>query len=210
MRFGENALKVIDAVKQKIRQIEPGLPEGVVVRTAHDRSGLIYRSIATSIVTLADELAITALICLLFLWHVRSGLVAAVVLPLGILVAFLAMNLAGINANIMSISGIAVAIGTMVDSSIVVVENLHKHKEKSPEADHWELVRRSAQEVGPGLFVALLVVTVSFVPVFALQGQAGRLFKPLAFTKTFAMAAAALLSVTVIPILAGYFARPSS
>ena len=207
MRFGENALKVIDSVKQKIRQIEPGLPEGVVIRTAYDRSGLIHRSIDTLIVTLAEELAITAFICLLFLWHVRSGLVAAMVLPLGILASFIAMNLAGINANIMSISGIAVAIGTMVDSSIVVVENLHKHKEKSPQADHWELVRRSAQEVGPGLFVALLVVTVSFVPVFALQGQAGRLFKPLAFTKTFAMAAAALISVTVVPILAGYFVR---
>lgn len=207
MRFGENALEVIDAVKDKIRQLEAGLPEGVVIRTAYDRSALIHRSIGTLKRTLAEELAITAVICLIFLLHVRSGLVAAAVLPLGILVSFIAMRLAGINANIMSMSGIAVAIGTMVDSSIVMVENLHKHKETSPDGGHWELVRRSAQEVGPGLFLALLVITVSFLPVFALEGQAGRLFKPLAFTKTFAMAAGALIAVTVIPSLMGFLVR---
>ncbi len=207
MRFGENALTVIDAVKDKIKQIESGLPEGVIIRSAYDRSGLIHRSIDTLKHTLAEELAITALIIVLFLFHIRSAIVAAVVLPLGILMAFLVMKLLGINANIMSISGIAVAIGTMVDSSIVAVENLHKHKEKTPDADHWELVRMSAQEVGPGLFTALLVVTVAFLPVFALEGQAGRLFKPLAATKTFAMAAAALIAITVIPILTGLFVR---
>ena len=177
------------------------------IRTAYDRSGLIERSIDTLKETLAEELAITAIICLIFLLHVRSGLVAAAVLPLGILLAFIVMKLAGINANIMSISGIAVAIGTMVDSSIVMVENLHKHKEHNPNADHWEQVKLAAQEVGPGLFVALLVITVSFLPVFALEGQAGRLFKPLAFTKTFAMAAAALIAVMVIPSLMGFFVR---
>ncbi len=207
MRFGENALTVIDSVKEKIKQIEAGLPEGVVIRSAYDRSRLIHRSIDTLKHTLAEELAITAIIIVVFLFHIRSALVAAVVLPLGILMAFLGMNLLGINANIMSISGIAVAIGTMVDSSIVVVENLHKHKEKTPDADHWQLVRISAQEVGPGLFTALLVVTVAFLPVFALEGQAGRLFKPLAATKTFAMAAAAFIAITVIPILTGLFVR---
>jgi Cu(I)/Ag(I) efflux system membrane protein CusA/SilA len=199
---------VIDAVKERMKKLEAGLPEGVVVRTAYDRSPLIHRSIDTLKVTLSEELLITTIICLLFLFHLRSALVAAVVLPLGILVSFLVMNLAGINANIMSLAGIAVAIGTMVDASVVVVENLHKHKEKAPPgASHWELVRRSAREVGPGLFVSLLVVTVSFLPVFALQGQSGRLFKPLAFTKTFAMGASAVIAVTVIPVLAGYFVR---
>ncbi len=207
MRFGENALQVIDDVKAKIEEIEPGLPEGVRIRTAYDRSGLIHRSIDTLKETLTEELAITAIICLIFLLHVRSGLVAAAVLPLGILLAFIVMKLFGINANIMSISGIAVAIGTMVDSSIVMVENLHKHKEHNPNAKHWEQVKLAAQEVGPGLFVALLVITVSFLPVFALEGQAGRLFKPLAFTKTFAMAAGALIAVTVIPALMGFFVR---
>ncbi|REJ65694.1 MAG: AcrB/AcrD/AcrF family protein [Planctomycetota bacterium] len=207
MRFGENALKVIEDVKAKIEEIEPGLPEGVRIRTAYDRSGLIHRSIDTLKETLAEELAITAIICLIFLLHVRSGLVAAAVLPLGILLAFIVMKLCGINANIMSISGIAVAIGTMVDSSIVMVENLHKHKEHNPDASHWEQVKVAAQEVGPGLFVALLVITVSFLPVFALEGQAGRLFKPLAFTKTFAMAAGALIAVMVIPSLMGFFVR---
>ena len=207
MRFGENALEVIQRVKEKIEKIEPGLPEGVRVRTAYDRSGLIERSIRTLKITLAEELAITAVICLIFLMHVRSGLVAAAVLPLGILLSFIVMRLCGINANIMSLSGIAVAIGTMVDSSIVMVENLHKHKEQNPHAGHWQQVKDSAREVGPGLFVALLVITVSFLPVFALEGQAGRMFKPLAFTKTFAMASAALIAVMVIPTLMGLLVR---
>ena len=257
MRQGENALQVIEDVKAKIEELEPGLPEGVVVRTAYDRSGLINRSIKTLTKTLMEELAITAIICLLFLarlpsallailislatmvmWYVltnviglpigvtitmatvvlivalillpsvRSPVVAAIVLPLGILVSFLVMKLCGVNANIMSLSGIAVAIGTMVDSSIVMVENLHKHKELAPPgANHWQMVKKSAQEVGPGLFVALLVITVGFLPVFAFEGQDGRLFKPLAFTKTFAMAAGAIIAVTVIPILLGFFVR---
>lgn len=208
MRYGENALEVINAVKEKIRQLEPGLPDGVVIRTGYDRSGLIHRSINTLKVTLAEELAITTLICLMFLFHVRSALVAAIVLPLGILMAFIVMNLIGVGANIMSLAGIAVAVGTMVDASVVMVENLHKHKESAlPDESHWELVKRSAQEVGPGLFASLLVVTVSFLPVFVLQGQAGRLFKPLAFTKTFSMAAAAIIAVTLIPVLLGFFVR---
>ncbi len=192
-------------MKEKIRQIEAGLPAGVVIRSAYDRSGLIHRSIDTLIHTLGEELLITSIICLIFLLHVRSTLVAAAVLPLGILLAFIIMKLTGIHADIMSMSGIAVAIGAMVDSSIVMVENLHKHKESNPDADHWQLVKIAAQEVGPGLFVALLVVTVSFLPVFVLQGQAGRLFKPLAFTKSFAMGAAAFIAVTVIPVLMGFF-----
>jgi len=207
MRYGENALKTIENVKRKIEELEPGLPDGVVIRSAYDRSGLIQRSVDTLKVTLTEELAITAIICLIFLLHIRSGLVAAAVLPLGILASFIVMKLAGVNANIMSISGIAVAIGTMVDSSIVMVENLHKQKEQNPGAPHWELVKSSAQEVGPGLFSALLVITVSFLPVFALQGQAGRMFKPLAITKTLAMAAAAIIAVTVIPPLMGLFVR---
>ncbi|MBW3541954.1 MAG: efflux RND transporter permease subunit, partial [Planctomycetes bacterium] len=207
MRFGENALTTIDAVKQKIEQIESGLPEGVVIRSAYDRSELIRRAIGTLRTTLTEELLVTAAICIIFLLHVRSGLVAAAVLPLGILVAFIVMKFVGISANIMSLSGIAVAFGAMVDSSIVMVENLHKHKERQPHADHWELVKIAAQEVGPGLFIALLSVTFAFLPVFTLEGQSGRLFRPLAFTKTFAMAAAAIISVTVIPFLMGYFVR---
>lgn len=208
MRFGENALKTIEAVKAKIRRIEPGLPPGVVIRSAYDRSGLIQRSIETLKHTLAEELGITTLVCLVFLLHVQSTLVAAVVLPLGILVTFLLMRILGINANIMSLAGIAVAIGAMVDAAVVLVENVHKHKEKAgPDTDHWELVKKASQEVGSGLFHSLLVITVSFLPVFALHGQAGRLFKPLAFTKTFAMASSAFLAVTVIPILMGLFIR---
>lgn len=208
MRYGENALATIDAVKERIRQLEAGLPEGVVIRTAYDRSALIRRSVNTLKHTLAEELLITTLVCLVFLWHVRSTLVAAVVLPLGILVSFIIMNLMGINANIMSLAGIAVAIGAMVDASVVLVENLHKHKERAkPDEDHWTLVARAAKEVGPGLFHSLLVITVSFLPVFALQSQAGRLFKPLAYTKTFAMASSAIIAVTVVPVLLGFFVR---
>lgn len=208
MRYGENALEVIDAVKEKLKEIEPGLPEGVVVRSAYDRSALIRRAVGTLKLTLGEELAITTLVCLAFLFHVRSTLVAAVVLPLGILASFIVMRLVGINANIMSLGGVAVAIGAMVDASVVLVENLHKHKERvHGESDHWELVKQSAREVGPGLFYSLLVITVSFLPVFALQGQAGRLFKPLAYTKTFAMAASAVIAITLIPILLGIFVR---
>ncbi|GIW78596.1 MAG: hypothetical protein KatS3mg105_0403 [Gemmatales bacterium] len=208
MRYGENALEVIAAVKERLRQLAAGLPDGVIIRTAYDRSPLVYRAIHTLQWTLTEELIITAAICLIFLLHLRSAAVAVIVLPLGILVSFMVMNVLGINANIMSLAGIAVAIGTMVDASVVVVENVHKHKEKAPPGtDHWQLVSKAAREVGPGLFVSLLVVTVSFCPVFVLQGQSGRLFKPLAYTKTFAMAASALIAVTLIPVLAGFFVR---
>lgn len=208
MRYGENALAVIERVKKKIAEIQPGLPDGVVIRRAYDRSGLIHRSIRTLGKQLLEELGIVALVCILFLWHARSALVSAVSLPLGILVSFIIMRAMGINANIMSLGGIAVAIGAMVDAAVVMVENLHKHKEHDPEGtDHWQQVINASKEVGPALFFSLLVITVSFVPVFALQQQAGRLFKPLAFTKTFAMASSAVLAVILMPILMGFFIR---
>ena len=208
MRYGENALKVINATKRRIREIEAGLPDGVVVRVAYDRSGLIKRSIGTLTKQLVEELLIVALVCVVFLWHARSALVSTIVLPLGVLVSFIVMRALGVNANIMSLGGIAVAIGAMVDASVVMVENFHKHREsaKGP-VDHWELVRRASHEVGPALFFSLLVITVSFLPVFALEDQAGRLFKPLAFTKTLAMASAAVLTLFLMPVLMGLFVR---
>ncbi|MFT7462219.1 MAG: Cu(I)/Ag(I) efflux system membrane protein CusA/SilA [Pseudohongiellaceae bacterium] len=208
MRYGENALDVIDAVKAKIGEIQAGLPDGVVIRKAYDRSGLIERSIQTLGQQLIEELLIVALVCVIFLWHWRSAMVSVVVLPLGILVAFIAMNALGINANIMSLGGIAIAIGAMVDASVVMVENFHKHRESaSDDADHWEIVRKAAHEVGPALFFSLLVITISFLPVFALEDQAGRLFKPLAITKTLAMASAAVLTLFLMPVLMGFFVR---
>ena len=208
MRYGENALEVISAVKERIRELQPGLPAGVVLRKAYDRSRLIEQSIATLRRQLLEELAIVALVCVLFLWHARSALVAAVVLPLGILTAFGVMRLFGVSANIMSLGGIAVAVGAMIDAAVVMVENLHKHKEAAkPEDDHWELVRRASREVGPALFFSLAVITVSFLPVFVLEDQAGRLFKPLAFTKTCAMASAAVLAVVLMPVLMGFFVQ---
>ncbi len=209
MRYGENALSVIRAVKEKIVEIEAGLPPGVVIRKAYDRSGLIERSIHTLGRQLIEELLIVALVCVVFLWHARSALVSTVVLPLGVLVSFIVMRLLGVNANIMSLGGIAIAIGAMVDASVVMVENLHKHREAAGDegVDHWALVGRASREVGPALFFSLLVITVSFLPVFALEGQAGRLFKPLAFTKTLAMASAAVLTLLLMPVLMGFFVR---
>ncbi|GIW72800.1 MAG: hypothetical protein KatS3mg102_2342 [Planctomycetota bacterium] len=209
MRWGENALATIERVKAKLEELQRGLPPGVGVFTAYDRSALIHRAIATLRRQLLEEMAIVALVCVVFLWHARSALVAAVTLPLGILISLLAMVALGINANIMSLGGIAIAIGAMVDASVVLVENAHKRLHERPQEDRWQVIVRASQEVGPALFFSLLVITVSFLPVFALQAQAGRLFKPLAYTKTFAMAAAALLAVTIIPVATALFVRHS-
>jgi Cu(I)/Ag(I) efflux system membrane protein CusA/SilA len=207
MRFGENALEVIERVKQRLIELKPGLPAGVEIHISYDRSSLIERAIATLRSKLLEEMAVVALVCILFLLHFRSALVAVLTLPAGILAAFAAMRLFGVNANIMSLGGIAIAIGVMVDASVVMVENLHKHKERHPELGHTEAVVRSAREVGPALFFSLLMITVSFVPVFGLGQQSGRLFVPLALTKTFAMAASALLAITLIPALLVIFVR---
>ncbi len=208
MRYGENALKTIDAVKKKLEELKKGLPEGVTIQTAYDRSGLIKRAITNLKDKLLEESIIVALVIMLFLLHVRSAFVIIVTLPVGILIAFLVMYAQGLNANIMSLSGIVIAIGAMVDAAIVMVENTHKHLERyAGKKDHWRIVVDSAKEVGPALFYSLLIITLSFLPVFALQAQEGRLFKPLAFTKTYAMAASALLSITIVPILMGYFVR---
>lgn len=208
MRYGENALKTIDNVKAKLKELESGLPEGVTINTAYDRSGLINRAIEFLENKLLEESIVVAIIVMIFLLHFRSSLVAIISLPIGILAAFLVMYFQGINANIMSLSGIAIAIGAMVDAAIVMVENAHKHLEKdNGKKDHWRIIIDASKEVGPALFFSLLIITVSFLPIFALQGQEGRLFKPLAFTKTYAMAAAALLSVTLVPVLMGYLIR---
>jgi Cu(I)/Ag(I) efflux system membrane protein CusA/SilA len=212
-RFGENAYKVIRDVKERLRELEPGLPPGVTVKTAYDRSALIERSIETLRTTLIEEIVVVGLLCILFLLHARSELVAIVVVPSGVLVSFLVMYLLGINANIMSLGGIAIAIGVMVDSSVVMVENAHKHLDREEERSAAGLAARpradvileAAKEVGPSLFFSLLVITVSFLPVFALGEESGRLFKPLAYTKTFAIAAGALLAVTIVPVLMVYF-----
>ncbi len=208
MRYGSDALATIEAVKTRLKAVEASLPPGVRLRVAYDRSDLIHRAIDTLRDKLLEESLIVALVAILFLLHVRSALVAIVVLPIGILLAFIVMRLLGIDANIMSLGGIAIAIGAMVDGAIVMIENMHKHLERAgPEVDRWEVVLRSARQVGPPLFYSLLIITCSFLPVFALEAQEGRLFKPLAFTKTFAMAAAALLSVTLVPVLMGYLIR---
>jgi Cu(I)/Ag(I) efflux system membrane protein CusA/SilA len=209
MRHGENALATIEAVKQKLDSLKKSLPEGVEIVTTYDRSGIIQRAIRNLTGTLIEEFVIVALVCLAFLFHLRSALVAIVMLPIGILAAFIVMYAQGINANIMSLGGIAIAIGVMVDAAIVMIENVHKHFEREQVTDQnrWELVRQASEEVGPPLFFSLLIITVSFLPVFALQAQEGRLFAPLAFTKTYAMAAAAGLSVTLVPVLMGYLIR---
>jgi Cu(I)/Ag(I) efflux system membrane protein CusA/SilA len=211
MRYGANPLAVIKAVKQKMAEVQGSLPKGVYFVDGYDRSGLIERAIATLKGKLIEESVIVALVTILFLLHAESALVAIVTLPLGVLMALLAMRALGLNANIMSLGGIAIAIGAMIDAAIVMVENLHKHMERNEAEgkpkDHWTLVTESAQEVGPALFISLLIITVSFLPVFALQDQEGRLFKPLAWTKTLSMAAAALLSVTVVPVAMGLFIR---
>lgn len=233
MRSGENALTTIQRVKERLAEVEPGLPPGVVVRPVYDRSDLIERSIANLRTKLLEESLIVALVCIVFLMHARSALVAILTLPVGILMAFIAMRWLGVGADIMSLGGIAIAIGAMIDAAIVMVENMHKHLERAVDrkelaaaggvragkvsawldtrllsrSERWAVVVESAREVGPALFFSLLIITVSFLPVFALEGQEGRLFKPLAFTKTFAMAAASLLSITLVPVAMGLFVR---
>ena len=209
MRHGKNALETINSLKAKIQTLKASLPAGVEIIETYDRSGLIERSVRHLAEKLAEELAVVALVCLLFLLHLRSSLVAIVTLPLGILAAFIVMYYQGVNANIMSLGGIAIAIGAMVDAAVVMIENAHKKlegKDVSGE-ERWHLISEAACEVGPALFFSLLIITLSFVPVFALQAQEGRLFSPLAYTKTYAMAAAAALSVTLVPVLMGYLIR---
>ena len=210
-RYGANALEVIHNLKAKIAEIGPGLPEGVTVHTVYDRSELIHRAIDTLKRTLLEEAVIVALVCIVFLMHVRSALVAILMLPVGVLIAFIAMRSLGMNSNLMSLGGIAIAIGAMIDAAIVMIENAHKHLERLPEehtkAERADAMLAACKEVGPALFFSLLIITVSFLPVFALEGQEGRLFSPLAFTKTFSMAGAALLSVTLVPVLMMLFIR---
>ena len=205
MRLGEDAEPVIHAVKARLAELERGLPEGVRVVTTYDRSGLIERAVGTLTRTLIEESLIVAAVCLVFLLHARSALVAIAILPLGLLLALAATRWVGVNANIMSLGGLAIAVGAMIDAAIVMIENFHKHLEHDPERNRWEIVLAATREVGPALFVSLLIITLSFVPVFALQAEEGRLFRPLALTKTFAMAAAAFLSITVVPVLMGLF-----
>ncbi|MCG8472965.1 MAG: efflux RND transporter permease subunit, partial [Desulfobacterales bacterium] len=208
MRYGENALSTIERVKERIKELEKGLPEGVTIEMGYDRSDLIERAISTLRTKLLEEMAVVALICVIFLLHFRSAFVAIFTLPVGILVSFIVMYLLGINANIMSLGGIAIAIGVMVDASVVLVENAHKHMERSSrERKHQDIIIEAAREVGPALFYSLLIITISFLPVFTLEEQSGRLFSPLAYTKTFAMAASSILAVTVIPVLMTFFVR---
>jgi Cu(I)/Ag(I) efflux system membrane protein CusA/SilA len=207
MRFGANALDVTNRVKAKLAEIAPSLPPRVRVVTTYDRSDLIHRSIDTLKRTLIEESIIVALVCLVFLLHARSALVAIATLPLGIIAALAVTRWMGINANIMSLGGIAIAIGAMIDAAIVMIENLHKHMERDPDQPHWERVLAASKEVGPALFMSLLIITLSFLPVFTLEDQEGRLFRPLALTKTFAMASAAILSVTLVPVLMGLFIK---
>ena len=209
MRFGENAQETINGVKEKLEQLKKGLPEGVEVVTVYDRSGLIERAVENLGFKLLEEFLVVALVCMVFLFHVRSSLVAIFSLPVGILAAFIVMYFQGLNANIMSLGGIAIAIGAMIDGAIVMIENMHKHMERTPltKENRWEIVANSAAEVGPALFFSLMIITVSFVPVFTLEAQEGRMFSPLAFTKTYAMAASAILAITLVPVLMGYFIR---
>jgi Cu(I)/Ag(I) efflux system membrane protein CusA/SilA len=215
MRYGENALNVIDGIKKKLEEIKPSLPDGVEVVTSYDRSQLIHRSIATLREKLIEESIVVALVCLVFLWHIRSALVAIITLPIAILLSFLPMHQLHLTSNIMSLGGIAIAIGAMVDSAIIMIENAHKFLEhfrddkgRDPtNVERIEVIIAAAKSVGRPLFFALLVITVSFIPVFSLEAQEGRLFKPLAFTKTFSMFFAALLGATLVPVLMTFFVR---
>ena len=216
MRSGRNALETIDAVKAKLEKLKPGLPAGVEIVPTYDRSGLIRRAVSNLSEKLVEEFIVVALVCFAFLFHLRSAFVAIVSLPLGVLAAFIVMHYQGVNANIMSLGGIAIAIGAMVDAAVVMIENAHKHieawhqahpGERLAGAEHWRVVGDAAAQVGPALFSSLLIITLSFVPVFTLEAQEGRLFSPLAYTKTYAMAAAAALAVTLVPVLMGYLVR---
>ncbi|MFM5648557.1 efflux RND transporter permease subunit [Aeromonas veronii] len=209
MRYGENAQHTIDGVKARLAELKSSLPEGVEVVTVYDRSDLIQRAIDNLSGKLLEEFAVVVLVCLAFLFHLRSSLVVVITLPIAILVAFIVMHLQGINANIMSLGGIAIAIGAMVDGAIVMIENVHKHMEREPLTDknRWRIITEASIEVGPAIFFSLLIITISFLPVFALEAQEGRMFHPLAFTKTYAMAAAAGLAITLVPVIMGYFIR---
>lgn len=216
MRQGRNAREVIDGVRTKLAELKASLPAGVEIVTTYDRSGLIDRAVENLTGKLIEEFVIVALVCALFLWHGRSALVAVLTLPLGILIAFIVMRLQGLNANILSLGGIAIAIGAMVDAAVVMMENAHKHLERWAHdhpgtelkpTERWQVISDAAAEVGPALFLSLVIITVSFIPIFALQGQEGRLFAPLAFTKTYAMAGAAVLSITLVPVLMGWLIR---
>jgi Cu(I)/Ag(I) efflux system membrane protein CusA/SilA len=208
MRYGENALEVIRNVKKRIAEIESGLPAGVRIRAVYDRSSLILRAIDTLKRTLVEEFLIVAVVCTVFLLHLRSAFVVVFTLPMGILISFIIMERQGLNANIMSLGGIAIAIGAMVDAAIVMIENAHKHIEADGgRKPHWEIVTDAAKEVGPAIFFSLLIIAVSFLPVFTLEAQEGRLFRPLAFTKTYAMLGSALLAITIVPVLLGYLVR---
>ncbi|MDE3115885.1 MAG: efflux RND transporter permease subunit, partial [Pseudomonadota bacterium] len=209
MRYGENAQKVIDGVKAKLADLKASLPPGVEIVPTYDRSELIAHAISNLREKLIEEFIVVALVCGVFLFHFRSSLVAIISLPIGILMAFIVMRWQGLNANIMSLGGIAIAIGAMVDGAIVMIENLHKHQEHEPltDSNRWRMVAAAATEVGPPIFYSLLIITISFAPVLSLEGQAGRLFAPLAYTKIYAMAAASGLAVTLIPVLMGYFIR---
>ena len=207
MRFGENALTTIENVKKRLKELENGLPEGVTIKPVYDRSNLILRAIDSLKEKLIEESFVVALVSIIFLAHLRSALVAIFTLPLGIFISIIIVNQQGMNANIMSLGGIAIAIGAMVDASIVMIENMHKHLERDKGKDIWQTVIDASKEVGPPLFYSLMIITVSFIPVFTLTGQSGRLFKPLAFTKTYAMAGAAILAITLVPVLMGYLVR---
>ncbi|MGY9106197.1 MAG: efflux RND transporter permease subunit, partial [Alphaproteobacteria bacterium] len=209
MRWGENALATIERVKTKLEDLRNGLPEGVEIVTTYDRSGLIERAIGTLQRTLVEELLIVALVCALFLFHLRSALVVAISLPLGVVAAFIVMNAQGISANVMSLGGIAIAIGVMVDATIVMIENVHKRLEEKhvSGAERWRVIADACAQVGPALFFSLLIITLSFMPIFTLEAQEGRMFSPLAYTKTYAMAAATLLSITLVPVLIGLLVR---
>ncbi|MEZ0152602.1 MAG: efflux RND transporter permease subunit [Candidatus Reddybacter sp.] len=209
MRYGDNAQETINKVKTKLDELKLGLPEGVEIITVYDRSGLIESAVSNLWHKLLEEFAVVALVCMVFLFHIRSSLVAIISLPVGILTAFIIMNLQGLNANIMSLGGIAIAIGAMIDGAIVMIENMHKHLEGEELSDlnRWQIVAKAATEVGPALFFSLLIITVSFLPVFTLEAQEGRMFAPLAYTKTYAMAASAILAITLVPVLMGYFVR---
>ena len=210
MRFGENARAVIERVERKLEDLKGGLPEGVEIITVYDRAGLIDRSVSNLKEKLLEESIVVALVIILFLFHLPSAAVVILALPVGILMSFIIMYMQGLNVNIMSLGGIAIAIGTMVDSAIIMVENAHKRIEYEPDKPRTEVIIAAAKEVGPTIFFALLVITVSFAPVFTLQEQAGRMFKPLAFTKTYAMATAAIVSITLVPVLMVWFIRGTS
>ena len=208
MRFGGNALEVIRNIKKRLEELKTGLPEGVRIKSVYDRSSLILRAINNLKKTLIEESIIVALVCIIFLFHFRSALVGIFTLPLGVFISFIIMERQGLNANIMSLGGIAIAVGAMVDAAIVMIENAHKHIERDKgKKPHWDLILDAAKEVGPALFFSLLIIAISFLPVFTLEAQEGRLFRPLAFTKTYAMMGSALLAITIVPVLMGYMIR---